>query len=1134
MKTQMKMACGSHVSHSESRCVQTTNNVRLRLFMAAVLACAGFLALPCAQVGFAQTNGRASVTGVVADSSGAVISGATVTATNVSTGVTTGATTNGAGSYSILYLEVGTYNLQATRDGFQTDVKSGLLLTADQVAGINFSMLPGQVTQRVVVTASGELLDTETSSLGQVIDAQSISELPLNGRNPATLVLLTPGVADASPLVGGNQQYTTFPSDSAASTNGGRRGSTYYILDGAPNMDDYQLMAAPFPNPDATQEFRVISNNFDAQYGFAPGGVVSIVTKSGTNSWHGNAFDFLRNTDFNAEDYFAKSAPTLRQNQFGGSLGGPIIKNKLFVFGNYQGTRSSQVVYNSTQFVPSVAMLHGDWSALLNPSVMGGAGNTIQLVNPATGAPYAGNQIPTGSYNPASVAIAGLLPSTTDPLGHIQATQFGEIQDFNENTVRVDWAINDHHHLSGRSFLNYFNQPSYSATLLDSNRSWTTNWQNYSGTWTWTISPTIVNSYTSSYSRMFDNSHSGLLVNGKPLCFSSYINVAEPQPCSTFPMAVGGNGFGFAQNYNAVNRWTATFTDSINITKGRHLMVAGVDVLRQYFIEDTDWHTQPIIDFGNTTPFTGYAMADFLLGDADYFQQGGGEYNTLYINRLAPYFTDQFKATPHLTFTAGVRWEPYLAPNVIGGRIAIWNPNHQSTRYPNAPLGMMFPGDSGVPAHGIPSTYNFFDPRIGFAWQPPFSPNTSIRAGFGMFMDAIEFSSWDHAADTQPFSPQYTFQTGTPVTSGSAPVGVIPFSNPWTVFTPTGGVSPFPPFPGPSYSPNSSVTFVTPTQIDTAFTKNFRQGRTTSWNLSVEHVFFTNWLMRVAYVGVSSSNQALPIELNPGYYSANPNLSGTRAHGQMASIAANISEGSDNYNGGQFTLERKFANGIQFQANYTRSKTIDDGSSASLAWNGDGITNPFDIGFNRGISSLDVPQIFVANFVYESPALTRQNQLIRTAFGKWELSAIYKAQSGNPIGIGSGTNNSGSDVYGDWADLVPGQPFNVHQGPKSQWINEYFNTNAFTINPPGSFGNSGRANFYGPGINDWDTNFSKNFQIERFNLQVRWEMFNALNHTMFGNPASCVCNGPGSFGHIYGTNGSFPARIGQAAMKLSF
>src|SRR5580704_10748997 len=343
-----------------------TNTISIVLTTAALLLAFG------AQAMWAQ-SGRANVAGTITDASGAVVGGAKVTVTNTDTGVSVPTTTNAAGVYNVIQLIPGTYTVKVEKEGFQTEQRQPFTLVAEQNAGINFSLQPGKVSQQISVSATGELINTESAELSQTINEKTIEELPLNSRNPAELVFLTPGtlnMSNASPFAGSDviggstQSYTTHPSDTIASTNGGRTGSTYYMLDGAYNQDNYYLAAAPFPNPDAIQEFTVLSNNFDPRYGFAAGGVVSVVTKSGTNNWHGGVFEFLRNGGFNASDYFTHLTNQIHRNQFGGSIGGPIKKDKLFIFGNYQGTRQSLGQTTGTGFIPTAAMVNnGDFSA---------------------------------------------------------------------------------------------------------------------------------------------------------------------------------------------------------------------------------------------------------------------------------------------------------------------------------------------------------------------------------------------------------------------------------------------------------------------------------------------------------------------------------------------------------------------------------------------------------------------------------------------------------------------------------------------------------------------------------------------------------------------------------------------------
>ena len=1111
-----------------------------------------------AQSLFAQ-SGRANITGIVADSQGAAIPNATVTATNTATGVVTPTTSNQGGVYSLIQLQAGTYTVKAEKQGFAAAIQENLVLVAEEQAGLNFTLRVGTVNQQVTVTSQGEMLQTQSAELGQTIDQRTIVELPLNGRNPASLVLLTPGTVDVTSSTASNvQTYTVFPTEGGASTNGGRQGSTYYLLDGAYNEDNYELLAAPFPNPDATQEFSVIGNNFDPRYGFTTGGVVSIVTKSGTDTWHGDAFEFLRNGAFNAPNYFTKVTDNIKRNQYGGSIGGPLIKHKLFIFGNYQGTRQSNNANNSTTYVPSDAMRAGDFSALCqtgfdangicndrdpsNPTMVAN-----QVWHPSIAADhsfahaltnaYPHNFIDPSTFNQASVSITSLLPHSTDPLGHLTVQGYPEINNFDEFTVRTDYDINSSQHLSGRAFLNYFRQPPVSISLLDSNRSWDTDWQSYASTYTWTITPRMVNSLTGSYVRMYDTSNSGLLANGKPVCFSQFINVADTDPiapCSIEDLSVGGGpggGFGIGQNFNQVNRWTAGVSDSLSISKGKHLIVAGIDVLRQSWFENTNWLALPIINFsgGPNGNFTGYGFSDFLLGTTGSFEQGGGESNIVHAWQVAPYIADQVKLTTNLTISAGIRWEPFLTPMPSSGRIGVWEPGKQSTRYPNAPQGLVYPGDAGVPQAGLPNTYSYFDPRVGIAWEPKSDPNTSIQAAFGIYSMPLPYSSWNHTGDTAPFSPTYSFSAGVAQTPTTV-TPIIPFSNPWSVYAPTNFTNPFPPFATPNAAPPASAPFSLPVTIPAGFSSDFKPGVTRTWNASIQHQFASVWLARIAYVGSQSAHQGIPIDANPGIYNANPTLNGQRKYGNFSSVLLETSQGRANYNSAQLLLEHRFTHGLQFQANYTYSKTLDDASISTLGFVGS-ITNPICISCNYGDSAFNFPQKFTASFVYEIPLVTGWNRFARTAVSGWQISGIFLAQSGTPINIVDGLDNSAAHVGSELADFAPSnttRTIHVHPGSKTN----YLNYTDFAPAAPGTFGDVGRNTPSGPGTNNWDLGLDKSFQFRaRYNAQFRLEAFNAFNRTALGGPVSSLNSGPTTFGHIYSSG---PSRVVQVAAKFNF
>ena len=1158
---------------------------------------------------FAQRAGQANISGVVTDQLGATIPNATLTATNKDTGVVTNASTNAAGQYVFPYLATGTYAVQVRKDGFQTQVANNVVLQAEQEAGLNFTMKPGQVNEQVEVQAAAQQIETETAALGQNIDERTITELPLNGRNPASLVLLTPGTTDLllQSDASTRQDYTTMPVETGASTSGGRQGSTVYFLDGAYNMDNYHLLAAPFPNPDATQEFKVIGNNFDSRYGFAPGGVVSIVTKSGTNNWHGDVFEFIRNSAVNATDYFTDKTDELKRNQFGVSLGGPIVRNKLFIFGNYQGTRQRVTKLPANGYIPTSAMRSGDWSAYCNSGFNASGLCLDTSANPNNAAdPFVNNQmwIPTYDnqtvlgvnnathtlswalanpqawypdnficqdttgnngncagtpwavtpYDSASMQMLSLMPSNTlDKYGHFIGVGYSNKDDYNEETFRGDYNVSSNQKVSGRAYLNFFNRPAFSNTLLSSDRSWTAHWQSYAGTWTWTINPHIVNSFTGSYSRLYDNSNSGLKVGGKGICYSQFITIADPSgtPCSIEGFSAGG-GYDRgsiplnAQNFNGINRWTYGFSDSINISKGKHMIVAGVDVLRQYWYENTDWLALPIISFsgGPNGQFTGSGLADFLLGDMGNLLQGGGESNEIHAWMVAPYVADQIKIRPNLTVDLGLRYEPWMAPVVSGGRIAMYSPGQQSTRYPNAPPGLVFPGDKGIPSAGLPSDYKrFFDPRVGFAWQPKFLGNTSVRGAFGMFATTMDYANFNHASDLAPFSPTFSFSAGDHGTCVPAlctgqsgdQIGIIPFSNPWSVFNPTGGASPFPPFSSPGTVPGPSATITAPINIQDGFDPRFTDGRTYTWNLSIEHLFGNQWLARAAYVASESDHQPLASDQNFGrFFGVGDPRNLTRPDPNFTQNLIVNSFGTANYQSAQFTLDRKFANGLQFTANYTFSHTIDWYSTSTTAFTS-GVFNQGDLKWNRSNSSYDVPHVFTLDFVYTTPKLNA-GRGVNALLGAWEVSGIWSARSGNATWIGSGQNTS-FDLRGrDVPDYAPGYHSVVtHSGAKAvQGSNVYYvDKKNFTFATPGTKGGIGRdpTGMFYPGWNTWDLSIGKNFQLtERLGMQLRGEAYNAFNRETMG----CFDNTwlSNTFGQ-FGCSQSTP-RILQLGAKVSF
>jgi hypothetical protein len=1109
----------------------------------------------CGTLAFGQGT-SASLTGQIIDASGAAVTGATVTVKNTGTSLTQTTTSNKVGVYTITPLPPGNYTLTVEAKGFVRYVQQGVVLGVDISATQDVSLKTGSAQETVTVTEEAELINTTTAELGTTVNEAAITQLPLNGRDPSSLVLLAPGITSVTAPGGqgggmggqpGVQTGFSFPTETGASASGGRQGSTYYLLDGVPHMDNYTLLDAPFPNADAIQEFRVISNNFNALYGFAPGAVVSIETKSGSNRFHGGVFEFLRNKDLNASNgYFSgtESPDPLRRNQFGGYVGGPILKDKLFGFFNYQGTRNNSAALSNRTQTPTAAMLAGDFSGISATLCTGS--NTPANCPFGTVGGKPNQLLPGFSYDPAAVTIATTgLPLGQQPDGTVFYPGGALITNFNEYTGRVDYNISNNQRVMLRSFINLLTAPSGDIpgnilSVLNLN-PWSQTFAermefyNEAITHTWTINPTMVNTVSVFWMQM--QAHNSAAVKdsgGQNMCWSRYITVNElPGQCYMEGFSVSNGGFnGGWTEPSQEGRTTYGIYDNFSKALGKHFLSFGMNLQHQYAQEATQYPTTPILGFNGS--YTGNGLADFLMGYLYSYEQGAGEIASLAGWQPGFYGQDQIRVRPNLSITAGLRWDPNIAPGVTGGRGGAFVPGQQSTLYPNAPLGLVFPGDRGISDGLMPNSYGYWEPRLGVAWQPRSLPHTSFRAGFGMFTAPLQYSMYNHTADISPFSPTYSFNgtlTGIPGTS-------VPLSldAPWSQFAGTGGVSPFPPFAPFKPSPNS--TFTTPFFIGAIFAQNFKLGITQSWNASIEHEIGQRTVLHLAYVGGESYHQAVVVDQNPGICGpvvggACSNAGARTTYPNFQGILTDISLGTSSYNALQVGVERRLARGLQFQSNFTWSKTMDTTSSGNVSFGTQNLPDPFNIGYNRGISLLNIPFLYVSNLVYTTPTLAGKNQLTRQALGGWELSGIATWQSGYPFGIAGGYgDNSASQQGGDRADVVPGQTFNVRQGSKSQWINEYFNTKAFVPNAVGTFGNSGRDLFQGPPIKTIDLGLAKNWTIiEGYRLQFRWEMFNALNHPSFGNPDANVQDG--NYGKITG-QGPILARVMQAALKFSF
>lgn len=1100
------------------------------------LLCAILCVVPAA---FGQAVG-ASLNGQITDPTGAAISGAAVTADNEATGLAIHTTTTGQGTYTLAPLPPGTYTLTVSAGRFRPYVQRGIVISVDTATTQNVKLEIGSAQNTVTVTANAPLLNTTNGSLGETINSVSITQLPLNGRQPSSLVFLVPGMTSVGSSY--NQTGFSFPNETGAFANGGNQGSTYYLLDGVPNMDTYLGLPAPFPNADATREFRVISNNFNAAFGFAPGAVVSIETKSGTNQIHGGIWDFYRDQVFNAKDWFSHKTNPLHQNQFGGDVGGPIFKNRLFYFLNYQGTRNATGSTSLTSYVPTAAMLNGDFSAYSTNGQETMCTSGVSATCPfgmVNGKP---NQLLPGySLNPVSVEVAKTaLPQGQQSTGLTRYNSPAFINNFDEGTGRLDYDISDRQRVFLRSFITSFTQPAGNvpgnilAMNNNFNYDFNINERYYNETlgYTWTLSPTMVNVFSGFWTEMDASNGSEVLTSdGKPFCWHNYINVTEPAgSCYQNGFGVGGDGFQagwYAPSTEGRSTWGVY--DNLTKTWGKHTFSFGVNIQHQYAREQTFYPTVAQIDFNGQ--YTGVGLADFLVGDLFSMFQGAGEVADVEGWQPGFYAQDQYRIRPNLTLTAGIRIDPNLPPTIASGRAATFLPQQQSTVYPNAPQGLVFPGDRGVGSGLMKGGWGYWEPRIGLAWQPSGFPNTSIHAGFGLFTSPMIYSEYNHTADNAPFAPTFNLQgtSGTP----------LDFANPWSGFAGTGGVSPFPPFASSSFRPPSDATFASGISIPATIDPDFKLGMTQSWNTTVQQQIGQNMVLTLAYVGSQTYHAPFILDRNPGIFTDGGSRSGFGAFGEILDM---MSYGTANYNALQVSLNRRLDHNLQFQTNFTWAKTLDLASSANISFGTNQLGDPFDLGWSRGISAQDVPWRRVSNFIYTVPKPRLQNRFMREVVGGWEVSAIITAQAGVPFGVGGGFGGNQSQALQgeDRADVVPGATMAVRQGGRSHWLNHYFNINAFKENAPGTFGNSGKNVMFGPPLDYTDAGVYRNFTFfGRYNLQFRWEMYNAFNQPSFANPNAnnqislAGVNTGGNEGAITST-GSEPARIGQMALKLTF
>ncbi|HWZ26616.1 MAG TPA: carboxypeptidase regulatory-like domain-containing protein [Verrucomicrobiae bacterium] len=1158
----------------------------------------------------AEVGGK--ITGVVKDQTGSVIPGATVVITNTQTGMKLTATTDQDGVFTFPVLSVGQYQVDVTSDAFQPCRNSRLVIDINSALVLDVTLQVKQQDQSIVVTEGAAQVETTDTQLGQVLGSKKVTEIPLNGRSYTDLFATQVGVTPLTTSGAGNSTsgggFGTVPVAGATNTgqfsiNGQREDANGFSINGANVQEGIGQQAGVIPNLDSIAEFRILTSNTDAEYGNYSGGLINVVTKIGGNAFHGSGFEFLRNTDLDAKNYFSTQRSTFQQNQYGGTLGGPIKRNKLFFFADYQGQHTKQGQDTGVVAVPSMANRAGNFSdsptftGKVNGPYLAHTLSNLLGYQVTSGERFSnvfpGNVIPQSAFAIPATKMLQYIPSPNLATNDFESTSQALTIHDEKAAGRVDWNTDRSGNFSFYYFYDKYNLdnpypsgfggatvPNPNGGAFDATSSGLD--QLFVVSNTTTFGSTLVNEARFSATRLNNNlgvpqggvgttlSQQGIstggqgIIQGAPkfagvetLYFNSFTTGTEP--------------FFVAQVNN-----TFDASDTVSKVRGNHTLKTGFEYIWYKVKQNPDLVANGTFSFfGSGNQSTGNGFADFLLGLPDFYSQQSSPAFYESAANGGVFAQDSWRIRPNITLNYGLRWD-YLTP---------WAEKHhqtttfvqgvESTTFPGAPLGYLVPGDplpngSHIPAAIAPSPLDNFSPRVGVAYSPSFSSGwlskltggpgkTSIRAGGGRFFTAVEGLTVAYPTGNPPYGLTYT--------SPEAPLMATPFVGALTgtnyiqqfpVNVPPYNVSPTNPAPNVDwsrYTPISGAGSVYP---------HNKTPYTMSANLTVERQLSSNTVLSIGYIGslsrhllavhsVSPGNPALclglsqPQDVMPGTPTCGPfgeNTVYTRANGTIVNgtrspypntigtDAVYQNMGNANYNSLQTSLKRT-AGRFTFLASYTYGKSMDWTSSIQEQ------VNPFDFRKEYAISAFDLKHNFVFSYNYELPI----DKLFRTSnrlTHGWAISGITRYATGLPVTFQSFgdnalvqvQNNGVNSVSIDLPNFNPSQgSLDINRNPRNNSL--AFNTKIFSPNALGTFGNSSRRFFYGPGIDNYDMALRKLTKVtESASLEFRFETFNAFNHAQFDGANAVDGNrDDATFGQILKSQ---PGRVAQVALKLNF